>query len=236
VGSQLPVGNRVSDKDQNRCKAVEVSLNAQAAAERLGAQAGAERFVRACQTGDVAALSDAAHFINENTVGGWNAAMRAVGRQVQTVSPEIQQAFLSVVWLQSNNLRGRVGDDRALCAAARVLLPSYQGPIMRLFRGAPADERRRRTYGLCWTAKFAVAEIFARDKQTNNRGSVLLETLAPPEAIICAVAYPEPFTQDEIARLRGDYPNVEIIEFHGEGEYVVDRRHLNAVTVVRRYA
>jgi hypothetical protein len=67
-------------------------------------------------------------------------------------------------------------------------------------------------------------------------GSVLLETLAPSVGIICAVDYPKPPTQDEIEKLKRGHPNVEINEFHEEREYVVDRRHLDAVTVVRRYA
>jgi len=65
---------------------------------------------------------------------------------------------------------------------------------------------------------------------------VLLETLAPPAAIICAVDYPEPATQDEIEKLKREHPNADFDEFHEEREYVIDRRHLNAVIVVRRYA
>lgn len=67
-------------------------------------------------------------------------------------------------------------------------------------------------------------------------GSVLLETLAPSAGIICAVDYPKPQTQAEIEKLKRGHPNVAVSEFHEEREYVVDRRHLNAVTVVRRYA
>jgi hypothetical protein len=69
-----------------------------------------------------------------------------------------------------------------------------------------------------------------------DRGSVLLETLAPPAAIICAVDYPEPLTQIEMEKLKREHPNVEINGLHEEREYVVDRRHLNAVIVLRRFA
>ena len=127
----------------------------------------------------------------------------------------------------------RVADHRALCDAARVLLPSYKGPAIRLFRGSSANERRRRIYGLSWTPEIAVAERFARERQVFDGGSVVLETLAPPDAIICAVEYPRPFTQEEIEKLGVD---VQITEYHEEREYVVDRRRLNGVTVVRRYA
>ena len=70
-------------------------------------------------------------------------------------------------------------------------------------------------------------------------GSVLLETLAPPEAIISAIVYPEPFTEAEIAEHEARYPDEVIEEPSGYGaecEYVLDRRLLGAVQVVRRLA
>ena len=113
---------------------------------------------------------------------------------------------------------------------------------MLLFRGASAGERRRRIYGLSWTADVAEAEWFARERQKWSGGSVVLETLAPPEAVICAVNYPAPITIDELKRL---FPGSSELNLEGmhklgsdynhEREYVVDRCHLNAVTVVRRY-
>jgi hypothetical protein len=59
-------------------------------------------------------------------------------------------------------------------------------------------------------------------------GSVLLETVAPPEAIISAV----------IAELSARYLGVEMeepSEYHEESEYVVDRRLLHGVNVIRRF-
>ena len=202
--------------------------------QRSAAKAAAQAFVRACQSGDVAALYAAVDLITETT-GGWTAAMRAVARQVHTVGPAIREAFLHV-WIESKMLPFYVDDHRALCEATRVLLAKYQGPVLRLYRGAVASERRHRTYGVAWTTDIAVAENFARQRQEWDGGSVVLETLAPSEAIICAIDYPEPFTQEEIARLKRECPTAQITEFHEEREYVVDRRHLNAVTVVRRYA
>jgi hypothetical protein len=69
-------------------------------------------------------------------------------------------------------------------------------------------------------------------------GRVLLETAAPPEAIISAVAYPPPFTQEEIAELRARYPGVKMeqpTEYHEEREYIIDRRLLHGVNVTRRF-
>jgi hypothetical protein len=88
---------------------------------------------------------------------------------------------------------------------------------------------------MSWSADVSIAEWFARERQVHDGGSVLLETLAPPAAIICVVDYPKPFTKQEIARIKREHPHAEMIEFHEEREYVVDRRYLKGVAVVRRY-
>ena len=206
--------------------------------QRRAAKDAADCFVRVCQTGKAEAVEGAAQLLDE-TVSGWTVAIRAVGRRLQSVTPEVQQAFLPV-WVQHKMLSLTVGDHRALCDAARILLPRYQGPAVQLFRGAGAGERRRRIYGLSWTPDIAIAERSARERQRWDGGSVLLETLAPPAAIICAVEYPEPFTVEELKR---EFPGLSqrTIEtlagqgYHDEREYVVDRRRLGAVTVARRY-
>jgi len=202
--------------------------------EQRAEKTAADLFERACQMGDVAALYEAVDFINDCTVHGWTVAIRRVARKVRRVSPSIRSAFQDV-WIQSKMLPLRVGDNRALCDAAKVLMPRYRGPAVRLFRGAGAGERRRRSYGMSWSADASIAERFARERQELDGGSVLLETRAPPAAIICAVDYPEPFTEQEIARFKREHPHAHISEYHEEREYVVDRRCLNSVAVVYRY-
>ncbi|CAN7617477.1 hypothetical protein LJR255_004627 [Pararhizobium sp. LjRoot255] len=83
---------------------------------------------------------------------------------------------------------------------------------MLLYRGESTFNRRRRCYGLSWSANRSVAEAFAEDtSRLYYDGSVLLETLAPPEAIL-----------------------TKMPKRYGEGEYLVDRRYLRAVQVLRR--
>ncbi len=206
--------------------------------DRRAAKAATGHFVRACRDGDVAALRAAVARVN-GTVDGWVVALRSLTRNVQSVSPDIQQAFLEV-WM-GKRLSLSVGDHRVLCNAARILLPGYQGPAVRLFRGTRASERQRRIYGLSWTTEIAEAEFFARNAlQEKHAAGVVLETLAPSAAIICAVAYPKPLT---IKELRREFQGMteETLErwarggYHHEREYVVDRRHLNAVTVAHRF-
>jgi hypothetical protein len=114
------------------------------------------------------------------------------------------------------NAHLEVGDDLLLIRALRVVLPPYRGPTVTLFRGDGARNCRRRTYGLSWTSELAVAEDFAnREWRTTEGGSVVLETLAPPDAILCA-----PGLHDDR---------------YGENEYLIDRRRLGRVTVLQRF-
>jgi hypothetical protein len=201
--------------------------------ERRAAADAASCFVQACRNSDATGFYEAVDLINA-AVGGWTVAMRKFAETVRSVSPEIKSAFRDV-WIESKMLPLGVGDHRALCDAVRVLLPRYLGPTVRLFRGAGAEERRRRLYGICWSSDIAVADRFAQQRQSWDGGSVLLETVAPEPAIISAIDYPNPLTREEIRTLKRKYPDVHISEFHDEREYIVDRRYLNAVTVVRRY-
>jgi hypothetical protein len=188
--------------------------------ERIREQRRADRraamaFVRACKAGDVKLLYKAADLLSNESVTGWTIAVRKIAREVSQVSPNIQSAFLSV-WIQTQMLPLKVGDHRALCTAARMLMPPYRGPSVRLYRGASGSERRRRIYGISWTSDINTAEKFAEQYSQFDEGSVLLETVAPTEAIFC-----------DIGGASG--------HLYREGEYAVDRRHLRCVNLARRY-
>jgi hypothetical protein len=108
--------------------------------ERRQAKVAAGYFLLACQTGDEQALYNAAAMLDE-TYGGWTVAMRAVTRQIQSVSTGVRHAFIQI-WIERKMLALTVNDHRAMCDAARILPPPYQGLAVQLFRGASAQERR----------------------------------------------------------------------------------------------
>jgi hypothetical protein len=198
--------------------------------ERRAERNAADLFTRACQTGDIEAFNGAVRRIDE--IAGWPVAMRKFVRDVRAVSPGIQSSF-QLFWTESKTFPGRAGEYRVLRDAVRLLLPKYSGVAVRLFRGTGAAERRRRIYGLSWSAKIEIAQKFALERRVMPGGSVLLETLAVPEAIISEIDYPQPFNKDEIRRT---HPKAEFpVEFHEEREYIIDRRYLNSVSLVRRY-
>jgi hypothetical protein len=161
----------------------------------------------------------------------WPRAVRAIDRKISEVTPEIQDAFLQV-WVQTKMLAGRVDNNRMLCRVLRVLMPAYKGEALRLFRGASVGERRRAAYGVSWTSNLSAAEDFAESYRVWPGGSVVLETVASPEAIISAVEYPAPMTEAEKVELP---PNVKVVEYHEEREYLVERRLLGPVKVLLRY-
>ena len=114
----------------------------------------------------------------------WDRAFRAlVGHEV----PMALRSRFANAWPDIGcALRNNVGDDLALIAGLRVLLPPYTGGPVQLFRGDSAWNRRRRTYGPSWTTNIEVAGQFADDTpwRTCEGGSVVITTIAEPEPII----------------------------------------------------
>jgi hypothetical protein len=164
----------------------------------------------------------------------WAMALSQLAK-LQDVPAEIQETFQSA-WIETKTVPAQVNNHRLVCAALRVMLPPYTGPAVRLFRGAGFNEHRKRQYSLSWTEDYATAERFARDYSVMHSGSVILETVAPPAAIIAKVKYPEPYTEAEREEMR--LGNIRFDEYHEEREFLVDRRGLGvgAVTVVQRFA
>lgn len=187
---------------------------ADTAEESRRAKAVVGRFVHAAASGDLTEMAETIEQLEEGRIagGGWARALRGVSRLPAV--PDKAREFFLAIWLRhGDHIRQETDDDLALAAGLRMLLPSYEGPSIRLYRGEGAQNRRFRTYGLSWTTDRVVAESFAKGMcRRGVGGSVLLETLAPVDAIICASN-----------------------EF-GESEYLVDRRALDRVTVLARFS
>lgn len=180
--------------------------------ERRRARAAAKAFSTACGSGDVSAFYAAVDLLN-GTVGGWRLAMLRASR-LAVVPKEIRVAFLPV-WIESRMLPLEVGDRRILADALRLLMPGgYDGPPLRLYRGAGTWEPRRRVYGFSWTTKKSAAVRFAEHWAQTATGAVILETVASPDAIL-------------LVRKREKY--------YDEAEVVVDPFRLSRVGVAKRW-
>jgi hypothetical protein len=170
----------------------------------------ATAFIDACRSGNAATLAHAVELLNDTSINGWRLAfMRAA--KLKSVSSATQRAFMKE-WIQDKTIRRRIGNDFLALAGLHVLLPPYDGPDTRLFRGETFDVHRRRLYGMSWTDDLATAVRFALEsRQLAAGGSVVLKTLAPSAAII-ATTY-------------------SIEDPYGEHEYLVDRRKLKLIEV-----
>jgi hypothetical protein len=181
----------------------------------------AKLFAAACQSGDIGQFDEAAEVLKNSIMGGWTIAFRRV-RQLESVPENIRHKF-QLLWFEENTLWS--DDKHALLDALHVLFVPYQGPAVRLFRGAPAPEARsHKFYRPSWTADIEEADSFARHKQIEFGGSVVLETLAPSDAIISAPGVNGIYLEDMSGQ-----------RLYDEREYIVDGRRLQRVTVVRRY-
>lgn len=163
--------------------------------------------------GDGAALLDSIHEIE--STGVWELAIKEC-RRLGDAPDEIRAKFLCIWIAFGDSLRSNVNKDFSLIAGLRVLLPPYAGGPVQLFRGESFGNRKRRTYGMAWSSDRQVATAFARNRaDLYEGGTVLLETVAAPEAVISAPALLLPGASVD--------------------EYVVDRRRLRAVRVLERF-
>lgn len=182
------------------------------AKERRDNREAAKVLVLACETGDVDLFFQGVDLIHAVSVDGWRLALTKIAR-LPSVSDDIREAFLPV-WIETKMLPLRVGNCRVMADALRVLLPSYKASApLHIFRGAGARERRHRLYGFSWTTHQDVARKFAEHWAQLPPGGVVLETMAPPEAIL--------FVRDDP-------------EYYDEGEVVVDPFCLNKIDCVER--
>jgi hypothetical protein len=176
-------------------------------------RAAVRSFVETAIAGDVEGFVESA--VEVANLWACEKAMRAISR-ASPMPRTTRECFLGMWVRWGDSFRNQMTDDKALITGLRALLPPYSGPAVQLYRGDSFFNRKRRTYGLSWSSKIEVAESFAQGIwQTFDGGSVVVETLASPVAIVCA-----PHLTDNS---------------YEEDEYVVDRRRLDRVRVVARF-
>lgn len=184
---------------------------AQSRRERRDALEAAKAFCNVCATGQVDLLYDACNWLN-STSDSWRFAMRMVSR-LPSIAPDVREAFVAI-WVEKAHLPLTVGDRPTLARALRVIFgPADVKESLRLYRGCGARERRSGAYGFSWSTDKSTARMFAEPRQQIPGGGVVLETVAPPEAVLL-VREPE--------------------DWFDEGEVVVDPFRLGRVKVVER--
>jgi hypothetical protein len=135
---------------------------------------------------------------------------------LKNFSCKAQTAFLSI-WIEcGHHIRREVADDTVLLDALRRLLPAYDGPMVRLYRGEPWKDFSVQRHGISWSGDQQAATIYARGLNAMpGGGGVLIETIAPTDAIISQAA------------------TIGVCGW--EFEYVVDRRRLAEINVLDKF-
>jgi hypothetical protein len=123
-----------------------------------------------------------------------------------------------VMWTEcGHRIRREVGDDVVLLDALRRVLPVYSGTSVHLYRGETWVDFSRQRHGMSWSNDINIARMFARGRNAlDPGGGVLIESIAPPDAIISGPS---------------GGPGAAAEEF----EYVVDRRRLNEVRQLAKF-
>jgi hypothetical protein len=110
----------------------------------------------------------------------------------------------------SRSLRG----DRIFVDVLRCFVPPYKGGPITLFRGELQSRHLLSEYGLSWTSRLEVAEMFAQRRVHLQEGDgVVLQIEAGPEIIICArPAHSGSLKEDEYLVDPRDIGGVEVLE------------------------
>jgi len=147
----------------------------------------------------------------------WEALFRALANAPRPPI-DCRKAFFGVLTADHGlRIRDHFSIDPLVPAALANLAPGYSGPSVELFRGERWSNHLNKTYGFSWTIIRKTAEMFAMGLNCSPPdGGVLVTTIAPAWAILS-----EP--NDHSRRL-------------GEDEYVIDRRALEEVAVVKRFS
>jgi hypothetical protein len=178
------------------------------AAEQRRHNALLRDFKLALLADDVDALSGLCSRIDGEFI--WPQAWRRVINIKEDLSDDVRDFFLQAWFRNGSHLRQECGGGLLLIMALRKVMPPYTGNGMTLYRGETAANRKRRTYGVCWSANKSIARQHAErgDCRGAEGGSVLLQADVPASAIIT---------------------HIGATDGHIEEEYLVDRRCLQKV-------
>jgi hypothetical protein len=135
--------------------------------QRRSDRKAAMTFVEACKAGDAERVYDLAEHLGEETLSGWSIAIGKIANERPDLSPHVREALLAY-WAQHRGSSMGL-DHKALRIALRVMMPPYSGSAMRVYRGASANERRRRIYGFSWTSDISIAQTLRSGGQMLSR-------------------------------------------------------------------
>lgn len=142
----------------------------------------------------------------------WRAALVGLTLDLhKSDSAKFQSLFVEF----GHKIRASISDDSLLISTLFLMLPSYEGPGMTIFRGENLNRYLAGRLGPSWTTRRSVAEMFGQGLNAVESGGVLLTAWAPPQVVIAP-------------------PNAHS-QWLGEEEYLVDPAGLQDITILDRY-
>lgn len=114
----------------------------------------------------------------------WVGALARVA--VECISNEQLREQCLTSWVtHGGRIREEIGNDKLLVHLLRQVLPRYEGPSLRLYRGESAERFNNGRIGLCWSSQLHTAEMFARGLNAYYPGGgVLLSAMVDATAIL----------------------------------------------------
>ena len=145
----------------------------------------------------------------------WVEALRRVADEC--ISDEKHREKCLTSWVTyGGRIREEIGDDDLLIQLLRDVLPRYDGPSLKLYRGESAERFDAGRIGLCWSSQRHTAEMFGRGLNAYySGGGVLLSAMVDTTAILSGP---------------GNHSR-----WLGEAEYTIDPRALTGLEVLQRY-
>lgn len=119
-------------------------------------------------------------------------------------------------WVESGAfIREKINNDSILLKLLTLLLPSYDGDSLVLYRGENKSRFDKGRIGFCWTTDISVAEKFGGGLNAYKSPGLLLRTEAPACSIIAG-------------------PNAHS-RCLGENEFTVNPSLLSSITIIKTY-
>ncbi|MFQ5774762.1 MAG: hypothetical protein ACE5GS_09615, partial [Kiloniellaceae bacterium] len=130
-------------------------------------------------------------------------------------SQDFIEAFHTTWTVAAHHIRSQIGDDRKLVKLLRQLLPKYDGPNIKLYRGENLERWREKQVGFCWTRSVETARMFGRRLNATGMGGVLLVCQCSAASIIAGPS--------------------KHSEYLGEEEFTVDPFRIERIVVAETY-
>lgn len=144
----------------------------------------------------------------------WNLKAEALLAE-HSFSQDFIEAFHTTWTVAGHHIRSQVGDDRMVVKLLRRLLPKYDGPNVRLYRGENLERWREKKVGFCWTRSIETARMFGRGLNATGIGGVLLVCQCSVASIITGPS--------------------KHSEYLGEEEFTIDPFGIVGIVVVETY-